>query len=106
MRMENTLQALFSSPHIVDLLLAFLLLETVLLLILRKHRGWSVSKSGLLLNAAAGAMLMLALRTVLSDASWYWLALCLFAAGVLHALQLLTQHATSTPHTDAAQQHS
>jgi len=103
--MENTLQALFSSPHIVDLLLAFLLLETLLLLLLRKRRGWTLSGTGLLLNAAAGAALMLALRSVLAGADWYWLAAWLLVAGMLHALQLLAQHAAS-PHTDVPRQRS
>lgn len=86
--MATSLQSLFSSPHLADALLAFLLLETLLLLAWHQRTGWQASRTGLLLNAAAGAMLMLALRCVLAAAAWYWLAACLLAAGVLHGLQL------------------
>jgi len=90
--MAANLQTLFNSPHLADALLLFLLLETLLLMLWRKQRGQSYNNTSLLLNAAAGAMLMLALRSVLAGADWYWLAACLLAAGVLHGLQLLTQH--------------
>jgi hypothetical protein len=90
--MPALLTTVFSSPHLVDALLLFLLLETAMLLRWRQRLGIPQQRSSLLLNAAAGAMLMLALRSVLAGADWYWLAGCLLAAGVLHGLQLLTQH--------------
>jgi len=92
--MSANLQALFSSPHLADALLLFLLLETAMLLRWRQRLGLLQQRSSLLLNAAAGAMLMLALRSVLADADWYWLPICLLAAGVLHGLQLWTHRGT------------
>jgi len=92
--MTAHLQALFSSPHLADALLLFLLLETTVLLRWRQSLGLTLQRRSLLLNAAAGAMLMLALRSVLAAADWYWLPICLLAAGVLHGLQLCTHRGT------------
>ncbi|GAB4118105.1 MAG: hypothetical protein KKC01_13625 [Gammaproteobacteria bacterium] len=93
--MTAHLQALFSSPHLADALLLFLLLETALLLRWQRQLGLILQRRSLLLNAAAGAMLMLALRSVLAAADWYWLPGCLLAAGVLHGLQLWSQRAAT-----------
>ena len=93
--MAANLQTLFNSPHLADALLLFLLLETAMLLRWRQRLGLLQQRSSLLLNAAAGAMLMLALRSVLAGADWYWLAACLLAAGVLHGGQLWSQRAAA-----------
>lgn len=75
--------ALFESGRIVDLILGLMLIEALVLcglaLVLRSR----LPLTGLLLNLAAGASLLLALRAVLTGASWVvvgaWLAVALFS---------------------------
>ncbi len=74
---------LFESGRVVDLILALMMLEAVVLIALARAFPGQLRLAGLLYNLAAGACLLLALRAVLSDAGWLvagaWLALALVA---------------------------
>ncbi|NKI34872.1 hypothetical protein HFP89_06820 [Wenzhouxiangella sp. XN79A] len=72
---------LFSSGRIVDLILAMMIVEALVLYGVVRATGLAVPLRGLLLNLAAGACLLLALRAVLTGAAWpvaaVWLTLAL-----------------------------
>lgn len=81
----NVLEQLISSGRIVDLMLAFFVLEIAALLIFRRKQ---IRLLPLLANIGAGGSLMLALRASLTDAGWMWIAVWLIAALVFHVWDL------------------
>jgi hypothetical protein len=74
---------LFANGWIVDLILAALVLEAIVLLVYRAKTGSGIAAVGLLTNLLAGAFLLMALRSALVGQAWYstaaWLALSLCA---------------------------
>ncbi len=78
-----TLNGFFSSGHIVDVILAFMVGEFVVLR-LRRH-----SSVDLIVALLPGACLLLALRSALTGAGWVWVALCLAASLPAHLFDLL-----------------
>lgn len=83
---------LFETGRVVDLILAVVALEALVLGGFAMRRRLRAPIAGLLLNLAAGGSLLLALRAVLTDAPWpvagAWLALALFAHVADLALRL------------------
>lgn len=85
--------SLFDSGRIVDFILVLMLVEAALFCILARSWGDRVPLKGLLLNLAAGAFLLLALRAVLVGSGWMvagaWLALALAAhlSDLVHRLR-------------------
>lgn len=77
---------LFASGRIVDLILALVVLEGLLLLALRRMHG--IPMLPLMGNLLAGGCLLLALRGALVDAAWPWIALALFGALLAHLVDL------------------
>ena len=81
----DLLQELVSSGRIADLILALVVLEGAGLLLLHKLTGLGVPAPQLIPNLAAGATLVLALRSALLGQPWFvtalWLALALLAHG-------------------------
>jgi DNA-binding transcriptional LysR family regulator len=76
------------SGHVVDLVLAVLAAEVLLLAAWRRHgapRGRIVT---LIAAALPGAFLMLALRAALAGAGWVWIALWLAASFPAHLVDL------------------
>ena len=82
------MSALFASGRIVDLVLAFTVIEGLLLLALHRRTGRGLAPADLLGNLAAGISLMLALRAALVGAWWGWIGLCLAASLVAHVADL------------------
>ena len=82
------MQALIESGGIVDLILVLVALELAALWILWWRRGLGVSPRSLVVNIAAGASLMLALRAALTGAGWQWVAAWLVASLVFHLADL------------------
>lgn len=81
----NMLQELVSSGRIAELILGLVVLEGAGLMLLHKMTGRGVPARQLIPNLAAGATLVLALRSALLDQPWFitalWLALALLAHG-------------------------
>jgi O-antigen ligase len=74
---------LFSSGHAIDLVIAVLVIEALLL--------WGVLRRPQLLpppTLLAGLCLLLAWRLAQSGAAWVWVALPLAAAGLAHGWDL------------------
>jgi hypothetical protein len=80
--------AFLASAHLVDLVLAIVGLEVVVIVLYwhRTHRG--ITPAQLLPNLLAGALLLLALRLALSDYTWPWYTVCLAAAGIANVTDL------------------
>jgi hypothetical protein len=81
--MLQALQTLFTSGHIMDVVVAFIALECALLAWRRPH-----ALRAALPSLCAGLGLALGLRAVLTGAAWHWLLLCVAASGVAHALEV------------------
>jgi hypothetical protein len=76
--------SLFESGRIVELIVAAMALEALVFAALHLRGRLRVPVAGLLLNLAAGACLLLALRTVLVGADWRVAGAWLAAAGLAH----------------------
>lgn len=85
------LEDLVSSGRIVDIMLAFVVVEVALLLLWRALRGGGIPPSKLLINIGAGGSLMLALKAVFANADWTVVAGCLVLALVFHVSDLATR---------------
>jgi hypothetical protein len=79
---------LFSSGHIVDLILGVIVLEAAILIARYRATGRGPSPVELIASLIPGAFLLLAVRTALTGAWWGWSALVLAAAGLAHAADL------------------
>ena len=93
------LEDLILSGRIVDIMIAFIVVEVVLLLVYERATGRGIAPYSLLVNVGAGGSLMLALRAVFSEADWTVIAACLVASLVFHTLDTLQRWKTGS--TDA-----
>lgn len=80
--------SLFASGRVVDLVLALVAAEAVLLACHRLRSGRGVPVAEALAFLLSGACLLLALRAALVGASWEWIAVPLAGAGAAHLLDL------------------
>ena len=82
------MEQLFASGRIVDLILVLVALEAFALIV--AHRMWGIGPrpADLLPNLAAGALLLLAVRSALLSHAWTTIALCLGAALAAHLVDL------------------
>ncbi len=78
----------FSSGRVADGILAFMLIEAIVLIIVRKKTGRGLRSLDLFLSLAAGAALLLALRAALTGVSWIPIALWLLVALPAHLWDL------------------
>lgn len=81
--------ALFASGRAIDLILAGIVLEALLLFAARQA-GWlrSLHTVDWLPGLASGALIMLALRAAIAGAPWPLLSLLLLSSGGVHLLDL------------------
>ena len=80
---------LFSSGRIVDVIVALVVLEALLLVGLRLRRGRGPAPAALLSTLASGAALMLAVRAALTGADWPFVAAWLLAALFAHLTEMM-----------------
>ena len=73
---------------LIDLVIAFTLVEAVVLVLYHRATGKGVAPRDFLVNMASGLCLMLALRCLVRDAGTAWVALCLLTAGMFHGTDL------------------
>jgi len=74
--------------QIIDLVIAFTLVECAALVLYHRATGRGVAPHDFLVNMASGLCLMLALRCLARDAGAAWVALFLFAAGLAHGTDI------------------
>jgi hypothetical protein len=79
---------LFVSGRVVDLVLAVMLVEAIALAAYHRRTGRGLPAVAIVLNLAAGAALLLALRGALVGAGWGWIALALAGAFAAHLADL------------------
>ena len=79
---------LFAGGRIVDLILAFMVLEALVLLVWRRRTGHGIAPLDLVASLLAGALLLLALRFALAGIAWPAIAACLAAALGAHVWDL------------------
>lgn len=75
-------------PFVVDLVLAFTVLEMVALLAWRQVTGRGLAVRQWLPMMAAGGCLMVALRLAVGGAEMHWILLSLLGSAVAHATDL------------------
>ena len=73
---------LFASGHAVDIVLAVMMIEAMLMI------GRGRARVDVLLVLAPGAMMLLALRAALTGAGWPWVAAALTVSLPLHLADL------------------
>ena len=73
---------------LVDLVIAFTLVEAAALLLYRSVTGRGVASGDFALNMLSGLCLMLALRGFARDSGVAWIALCLLGAGLMHGADI------------------
>jgi len=81
-------QSLIESGRIVDIVLAVLILEVVMLAFWHRRTGRGVAALPAMLNAGAGGSLALALRAALVGDGWQWVTVWVLCALVFHAADL------------------
>jgi len=86
-----TVAALFNSGQVVDLILALVFVEALVLFTFRYLTGRGVALRSLVPNLLAGVFLLLALRSALLEAPWSSTAVWLAAALVAHVADLATR---------------
>lgn len=69
----------FASGHAVDLVLAVMALEAIVLIVRKRSNSL-----GIALAILPGAMILLGVRAALIGAAWQWVALALAAAFPFH----------------------
>ena len=77
-----------ASAHIVDLVLAIVGLEIVIIALYWRLTRRGIAPAQLVPNLLAGALLLLALRLALGGQPWPWYTACLAAAGIANAADL------------------
>lgn len=83
------MSGLFESGRIVDLILVLMAVEAVVFFIIARCMPGRVPLGGLVLNLAAGASLLLALRAVLTGADWRIIGIWLGLAFIAHLADLV-----------------
>jgi uncharacterized membrane protein YGL010W len=79
---------LFRSGHVVDLVLAFVVLEAAMVLFHYRRSGRGLAPAALLSLLVPGVCLLMALRNALTGGDWVWLAAWLLAALLAHLADL------------------
>lgn len=80
---------LFASGRIVDLIVAFAVLEGVVLIAWRRAHGHRHAVADVISVLLPGLCLLLALRCTMAGTDWLWTAACLLAALVAHLADLM-----------------
>jgi hypothetical protein len=79
------LDELLLSRRLIEIVIAFTLLEAVALTLHHRFTGKGVAPREFAANLLSGLCLMLALRAVLAGSGWGWTAGLLMGAGLVHA---------------------
>lgn len=82
------MEQLFASGRIVDLILALMLAEYIVLRLYLTRTGRGVSSLGLASFLLSGAFLVLALRMALTGGDWKGISIFLIAAFIVHLIDL------------------
>lgn len=84
----STMSSLFADGVLVDIVLAVVVLEAIALLAFWAWKRRGVAPADLLPGLCSGALMLLALRSVLAGSGWIIPTLCLTAAGLAHLVDV------------------
>lgn len=82
------MSTLIASGHVVDIILALVAIELLLLAAYRRRTRRGIALYDIVFNLMSGACLMLALRCALTGTTWHWIAAWLMAALLAHLADL------------------
>lgn len=77
-----------SGVHAVDLILAIVAVEFVVIAVYWRRTGRGIAPAQLAPNLLAGALLLIALRLALSGSAWPWVVACLALSGIANVADL------------------
>ena len=80
---------LYATGRIVDVILALVALEVLVLVAIHRRTGRGIAPRALLPVVLAGVFLLLAVRCALVAAEWPWIGACLLAAMLAHGVDLV-----------------
>ena len=86
------MEALLVSGRLLDGILCLIVIEGIVIVVAHRHNNARPSPATLIPNLISGAALMLGIRLALSQAAWYWLALCLSASLLAHLTDLTLRY--------------
>jgi hypothetical protein len=87
--LESRMQELVTSGRIVDIVMLVMVAELALLMWLsRRLSGKGFRPAAIIANIAAGGALVMSLRLALTGTTWGWIAACLVAAFLAHAIDI------------------
>jgi hypothetical protein len=78
----------FASGRVIDVVLAAVVIQAVVLVAFARRTGRGVPPASLLATLAAGGFLLVALRFALAGAWWGWIGLALLASLAAHVVDL------------------
>lgn len=96
----DVLEQFILSGRIVDVMLAVLVIEIIWLSARHHKTGQGLSPGMLIANAGAGGSLMLALKAVLTGATWPWIVAALLASLVFHTVDLRYRWKQADPQSE------
>ncbi len=91
-----------ASGRIIDVIVAMMLVEAIALYAVHRRTGRGIAPPDILINLAAGASLMLAVRAALTGAGTGWLLLCLGVSLCAHIGDLGRRWRPATTTSSAA----
>jgi hypothetical protein len=94
----------FGMTQVIDLVIAFTLVECIVLALYYRATGKGVAPRDFAANMVSGLCLMLALRCFARDAGAAWTALFLLAAGLFHGTDLWMRWRRETRATTTTRQ--
>ncbi|MDG1012758.1 MAG: hypothetical protein P8N99_08070 [Luminiphilus sp.] len=86
------MEALLLSGRLLDGILCLIVIEGIVIIVAHRYNRARPSPWTLIPNLISGAALMLGIRLALSQAAWFWLALCLGCSLLAHLTDLIMRY--------------
>ena len=91
------MEALLLSGRLLDGILCLIVIEGIIIIVAHRYNRARPSPWTLIPNLISGAALMLGIRLALSQAAWFWLALCLICSLLAHLTDLIMRYRPQQP---------
>ena len=97
------MEALLLSGMPLDGILCLIVIEGIVIIVAHRYNPARPSPQTLIPNLVSGAALMLGIRLALSQAAWFWLALCLSCSLLAHLTDLVLRYRPQQQTPDSLQ---
>lgn len=97
------MEALLLSGMLLDGILCLIVIEGIVIIVAHRYNPARPSPWTLIPNLVSGAALMLGIRLALSQAAWFWLALCLSCSLLAHLTDLVLRYRPQQQTPDSLQ---